>query len=490
MILAALLLNAVLNFGIGLVVARYLGPDEFGRFALAVALAVAVQVILFDWIRLAAIRFYSDATRRDAPSVRATLNASYAAAAVILLVGGALLFALEAFGSLSPDLFVLAMVTAAVNGMFDYSTGLLRASFRDRLYARLVIVKNVLALCLTLGGAVLFHSAPMAIVGGVLSLGGAVALLRAALADEGSGFGAASWPLARTYLGYAAPIVVANLLYLLIPLVNRAIVTELFGFAETGHLSLAWDFGQRSLQAIGTALDVVLFQIAVAVHARDGLQAAREQAARNLGLAVALLLPTALGLWLVLPSVEALVVPAEFRGPFGRYLTLLLPGLFALAVASYGVNPAFQIEKKTLPLILAAAIGCAGTPVFLLVMPAGSDASGLAMAQSGAYGAAALVLLALAGANAGLRLPPLRDLGGALGGAAAMVATGLPLRALAPGPQTLLLQVAAGGLVYAAVMLALDVGGLRAVLWARLRQAAPRLGLALPPTRAVTDRKA
>ena len=425
MILAALLLNAVFNFGIGLVTARYLGPDEFGRFALAVALAVAVQVIVFDWIRLAAIRFYSDATRRDAPNVRATLNASYGAATILLACGGFALFGLGAFASLSPDLFALALVTAVINGMFDYSTGLLRASFRDRLYARLVIVKNVLALCLTVGGAVLFHSAPMAIVGGVLSLGGAVALLRASLADEGSGLRAASWPLARLYLGYAAPIVVANLLYLLIPLVNRAIVTHLFGFAETGQFSLAWDFGQRSLQAIGTALDVVLFQVAVAIHAREGLAAARLQTSKNLGLVIALRLPATLGLWLILPSVEVLVVPPEFRGPFGHYLTLLLPGLFALSVASYGVNPAFQIEKKTLALILAAIVGCAGTPLFLLFMPAGDDASGLALAQSAAYGAAVLVLLVFAAVHAGLRPPPARDLLAAFGGSPAMVATGL-----------------------------------------------------------------
>ena len=245
--------------------------------------------------------------------------------------------------SLSPTLIVLAAVASLVNGLFDYSTGLLRASFQDRTYARLVIVKNALGLVLTAGGAIVFHSATMALVGGALSLGGAVALIRTALADPRSSARLASLPLAKHYLGYAAPIIIANLFYLLVPLVNRGIVTHFWGFGETGQFSLAWDFGQRSLQAIGSALDVVLFQIAVAAHGREGPSAARAQVARNLGLVLALMLPTALGLWLVIPSVESLIVPADFRGPFAQYLTLLLPGLFALSIASYGINPAFQI---------------------------------------------------------------------------------------------------------------------------------------------------
>ena len=470
-VLAALLINALFNFLIGLIVARFLGPEEFGRFAVAVALGLTVQVALFDWIRLAALRFYSGETRQDSPEVRATLDVGYGAAVLILTAGAAVVLGFGPAYALSPSLIGLALVATLVNGLFDYSTGLLRASFQDRLYARLVIIKNALALCLTAGGALVFHSATMALVGSALSLGGAVVLIRSALADPGSTVRVASGPLARRYLAYAAPIVTANLFYLLIPFVNRVIVTKLFGFAETGQFSLAWDFGLRALQAIGSALDAVLFQIAVAAHARDGAERAREQVARNLGLVIAAMLPATIGLWLILPSVEQLIVPADFRGPFQLYVSMLLPGLFALSIASYGINPAFQIEKRTAPLILAAAIGCAGTPLFMLLVPAGNDASGLALAQSCAYIAALALLIGLAVAKAGLRAPPWRDLLAASLGSALLVIIGLPLRRLEPGALTLVLQVLCGASAYGAVAFAFDLGGYRADLLSKVRSA-------------------
>ena len=70
----AFAINALFNFLVGLLVAKFLGPAEFGRFALAMATAVLVNSGCFDWIRLSAVRFYSARTRAEAPAVRATLD--------------------------------------------------------------------------------------------------------------------------------------------------------------------------------------------------------------------------------------------------------------------------------------------------------------------------------------------------------------------------------------------------------------------------------
>jgi membrane associated rhomboid family serine protease len=53
-VLLAFLLNSITNFVIGLMVAKYLGPEEYGRFAIAFAVTAVVQTALFDWLRLSA----------------------------------------------------------------------------------------------------------------------------------------------------------------------------------------------------------------------------------------------------------------------------------------------------------------------------------------------------------------------------------------------------------------------------------------------------
>ena len=73
--------NALFNFLVALLVARFLGPAEYGRFAIAWAAAVLINTAGFDWIRLSAVRFYSQRVREERPAVRATLEACFAALA-------------------------------------------------------------------------------------------------------------------------------------------------------------------------------------------------------------------------------------------------------------------------------------------------------------------------------------------------------------------------------------------------------------------------
>ncbi len=467
-VLAAFVVNALFNFIIGLIVAKFLGPEEYGRFALALALGLVIQTAVFDWIRLAAIRFYSERTRQDEPQVRATLDTAFAIIAVGLtaVVGAVLLSGLQ-FG-LSNALIGLSLATAVTNGLFDYSTGLARARFEDRQYGRLVLVKNALSLALTTGAAFWFASAKMALLGAIVSIAGSIVAARGALTDPDSEPRRAQYDLARSYLGYAFPIIAANLLYLLIPFLNRSLAAKYYGFAETGQFSLAFDLGLRAVQAVGSALDVLLFQIAVAAHESHGLERAKEQIARNITIVLAVIAPACAGVLLTLPSLEALVVPAEFRGPFGHYLTLMMPGLFALTLINFAVNPIFQIEKKTMPLIGAALIGCAATPVLVYFLPRGGDASSLAVAQSVAYIAALFALTAFATASRP-RWPSLSDLLRIAAALVAMIAVLLPMRGWTPGYLALATQIVVGAAVYALAALALDVGGLRTPVVEKIR---------------------
>jgi len=71
-------------------VAKFLGPAEFGRFALAFSIAVVVQTALYDWLRLSATRFYSQRTRDKEPAVRSTLDAAFIGVTLFLAFATAL----------------------------------------------------------------------------------------------------------------------------------------------------------------------------------------------------------------------------------------------------------------------------------------------------------------------------------------------------------------------------------------------------------------
>ena len=73
-VLLPFVVNAGLNFVLGLLIAFFLGPAEFGRYAIGAALIVLVNTAMLDWIRLSAVRFYSLSARETQPEIRATLD--------------------------------------------------------------------------------------------------------------------------------------------------------------------------------------------------------------------------------------------------------------------------------------------------------------------------------------------------------------------------------------------------------------------------------
>jgi small-conductance mechanosensitive channel len=151
----------------------------------------------------------------------------------------------------------------------------------------------------------------------------------------------------------------------------------------------------------------------------------------------------------------------------------MMTGLFSMAMIQYAINPVFQIEKKTAPLIVAALAACAADPLLLLVLPRGGGASNLAIAQAGAMLVALIVLTGFA-SRAWRQWPRPRDLAVTVFANALMGAIVLPMRGQQPGLATLIEQIAAGVAVYAVVVLGFDVAGLRSLTFARLRLAAAR----------------
>ena len=465
-VMLAFLINTVFNLIVGLIVAKYLGPSEYGKFALSIAVMTFGQALAFEWIRQCGVRFYSERSRHEAHHVRATLDAAFAGFGLLFFpIALAIAFLGPEF-SLPREFVALAFAASVANGLFDYQTALVRARFDDRLFLRVIGTKNLLGVAMMAGGAWATGSAKVTLIAGMASLLGSLLIWRRRLIDPGVALKTADRLLARQFAGYALPIVASIVLYQLIPLANREFAARFYGFAETGKFALAYDLGLRAVQAIGSALDVLLFQIAVRAHDVHGADHAREQIARNMAMVFAIMLPACVGLWIILPSVESLIVPEAYRGPFARFLTLLLPGLFLFSLGQFSVNAVFQIAQKTLPMVVAALAACVADIVFVLVLPRGVDASGIALAQSLSMAVGFVTLVGFAQTTRP-QWPRLRDLALTIAGSLGMAGLAWPLRALPPGPGLMCAQIALGGGFYLVIVALFDVAGLRRAVVAK-----------------------
>ena len=127
---------------------------------------------------------------------------------------------------------------------------------------------------------------------------------------------------------------------------------------------------------------------------------------------------------------------------------------------NFAINAFFQIGKRTMPLIAAAVLACTLNALLLVTLPRGSDASHFALAQTGAF-ASALVALTIFAASAGAKWPKLRDILLTITATMAMCAAVWPMRAWTPGVLTCIIQVTAGGAIFAAFAAAFNIAGLR-----------------------------
>ena len=477
MIALPFILNSLFNFAIGLLVAKFLGPSEYGRYALALSIAVVLQTLGLDWLRLSATRFYSEHDRRHRPQIRATLDVIFAAIACVALLA-AIGIAVSGLNlPLSPALVSLAIGTAVASGLFEFATALIRARFLDRSYAKLVVVRTLLSIVLTVGGAWYFGSAKVALIGVILSVVGSLVFSHRALNDETADPRLADRTLARRYAVYALPIVLANVLYQMVPMLNRGLVAHIHDFAEAGQLALAFDIGIRIVGAIGAALDVLLFQLAVLAEKTFGADAARQQIARNMGLVFAVILPVVTGCWLILPSFGRLFVPEPFRESFGHYFTLMLPAMLCIALTNFSVGPAFQIAHRTLPLIIGGLTALIANALAILLLPPSQGATRFALAQSIASGTSLAVMIGFL-FTLTPAWPRWRDIGGTIVVTALMLMAVIPLRMMTPGVVTLLLEMSVGVTIYTCGALLFDVGALRTMLLRKL-SAWPALGSAI-----------
>jgi O-antigen/teichoic acid export membrane protein len=454
-------LNAVFNLIIGLLVANFLGPADFGRYALAQSIGIVFNTVFIDWLRHSVTRFYKG-TNENAPAVRATLELTLGICciAICVVAGGAILAGVN-FG-LSLSLALIAPLIGITNGLFDFTTAMLRAEFRNKPYGKAIIIKNILSILLIVSGAAIFQSASLALAGLCVSILASLASIWKYILHPFETTAKASFAHVKIFAIYALPIMFANVLIQSIPLFNRTLLSQTIGFDATGQYSLAYDFGTRIMAGIGSAVDILLLQLAIRADHDFGRESAKKQLSRNLILVFAIMLPLCLGLWLVLPSFAYVLVPAAFQAQFITLFQALLPGFFAYAMLFFGFHQVLFVAQRTWPLFVAGAVAL-GLNVTLILTSHAVDPVMIAWFQSLSMIAALLI-----GCLFVFKLfpvaPSLRDAGTVMIAASIMVVSTIWIRSWQPGFTTLLFTSILGAIIYTTMLLSFNTAGLRTKL--------------------------
>lgn len=461
---AAFVLSALVQFLLGLVVAWLLGPAEFGAYALAVAAGILLQTLAFEWLRLAATRFF----HAGAAGLRRRLVLAFLASVAVALLVAAMGWRFLPSGR--PVLPAVAVGLAVAAGFLDLVAAMLRARFREADYARVLLVRNALGITLVplaagLGGTA--EAAASALFASLVVAAGAAWRLEAArFQPEEAGEPASAPPSLFAMAGYSGPVVVTNLFYLALFFGVRSWAAMTGGLALAGQISLALDFVLKLFTTFGSALDLWLFQRAVQANRDSGPDAGEEQLNRNQEMVLSFLLAMALGLVLVIDGLEVLLVRPDFRGFFAEAVMLLTPGIFLYALIQYAVHPYAQLAQRTivLPVTALAVVACAGAGAGVLAwLPPGTGGQGIAGIGIALAASMAAGLLLLAARSPGYQAPSPRFLGKLAVAILAMVLPVATIRQWESGVLAALAAIALGAAGFGLAAWLVDLAGLRQI---------------------------
>lgn len=322
---------------------RLLSPETYGRYALVVAGVGFFNVVFFQWLRLALLRFMPSYLDNQSSLMR-TIQAAFVG--IVILTG---IIALG-FCLLWPDstwrvLLFLAIPLLWGQAWFELNLELFRSRLKPLCYGAASGFKSVTALVV---GTVLA-------VFGLGAYGPLIGLITSYLL-AGLGFLIIDWrgirpmvdrPVLGQILRYGAPFTATFALDFVVSTSDRFLIAYFIGEGAAGVYSATYDLGQQTLILLMMVVNLAAYPLAVRALEQRGVEAAQRQLATHGTLLLGVSVPATVGFAVLANNITGLLLGPDFHEESARLLPWVVLAILLLGVRLYYFNLAFQLGQHT-----------------------------------------------------------------------------------------------------------------------------------------------
>jgi O-antigen/teichoic acid export membrane protein len=470
--LVSRLVPAVIAFGLVALYTRLLGPQAYGAYAFVTATAMLGVSLTATWLSVSAIRLYPRTEERTA-LFWALLVGILGVLCLGALVTAGLLFWLKT--GEERLLLLLGFLLFGFTAWFELNADLLAARLEAVRYLAFSLVRTALSGALGAALAWAGWGAEGILIG--LIAGVAVpGLFMVAREWRGVRLVPGHPPMLRRVLTFGVPLSLSYALGGIVFFTDRFIVSAMQGAAMLGLYAVGFDLADRIIKSLTQPLGTAALPLVVSKLENEGIEAAREQASRNLILLAGLVVPATAGVIAVTPELVEVMVGAPYRAMSREVIPLIALGAMLSGLRSSYFDHAFQLGLKTGRHVLVVSLMAVTNLVLGVVLVSRYGAVGAAYGTLAAY-AIGLVASILVGRTAFIMPFAAKDLG-KIG-----IATLAMLGVLAPLPELgalagLALKVVLGVATYLVCATLLGIGEIRQRI-AALPKAARALALGL-----------
>jgi len=446
---------------------RLLDPAGYGNYALVSASVGLLNALVFQWLRLALVR-YLPAYKDNSDTLKSTLLTVQYLLIALLGAAAAVICAIPAARDLRA-VVVCCWVLLAIQAPFEMFCEHARARIRPLQFMSMQLVRAFISLALGAGLIV----AGFGWWGPLIGVG--VGMLLPVAYAFGRDWRGLRLSIDRRALAticqYGLPLSLTVGLTIVISTSDRFLIAGMLGRDAAGLYSVAVDFTSQTIWLLMTVISLAVFPLAVRAWEEQGRKAAQDQMRHNAALLLLVGLPAVVGMAILAPGIADCFLGKSFRHAASHVLPLVAVGTFLAGFKACHFDAAFQFVNRTIIQVWIVLVAAVVNVALNLVMIRRFGINGSAVASVLAY-VLSIVLTAVVGRRY-LALPvPVRPLLQTLAAAGTMGLALYPLRHRL-GPVALATQIAAGAAVYGAALFALDFLGVRTAFWSR--------GSILPP---------
>lgn len=451
---------------------RVLDPAQYGAYALAFSVGSLVHTCALTWIESAMARFLAmrEGDGRTADHFT-TLYRLWIGAAVILPLACSVVLLLPLNTPLKIAM-VAALASALVNSLNRLAQERRRAAGEVSGAALLSIVSTIGGFLVGLGLALAGLGGAAPVLGIGVTSAACVALVLPGELKRMAG-GKFDKSLAKAYAAYGLPVSLSLILALVLASTDRLLLGAFLDEATVGVYHAGYSLGSRTLDVVFIWLGMAGAPALISALERGGQPALTEAAREQASFMTLLTLPAAVGLALVARPLADLMVGEELRHGAAHVTPWIAASGWLSGVTTYYLLQAFTLARRTPLLIVSMSAPAIANVILNLILIPRFGLDGALWATTMSYGLGAVAAWAL-----GRRGCPLPIPWGVLvkaGVACAAMAAGVSLVPTFGGVLELALKAGVGAAIYGAIVLGLDVGGLRAKLSVLVRRRAPAL---------------
>lgn len=448
---------------------RVLDPAQYGVYALAFSVGSLTQTMLLTWTEAAMARFL--ATRSQDGRLAdhfATLYRLWLGAAVLVPLACAAVMLAPLSAPMKVAL-VAALGSTLANSLMKLAQERRRAAGEVSGAAILAIAQSAggFAIGLALALAGLGGAAPVLGVGAVSALCAVVILPGELKRVAGGRFDAS---LARGYAAYGLPVALSLILALVLASTDRLLLAAFLDEATVGVYHAGYSLGSRTLDVVFIWLGMAGGPALIQALERGGQAALSEAAREQAGFMILLTAPAAVGLALVARPLADLMVGEALRAGASHVTPWIAASGWLAGMTTYYLLQAFTLARRTPLLIVSMSIPAAANVLLNLALIPRLGLDGALWATTLSYGLGAIVAWTLGRRACPLPMP--LDVLVRGGFACLAMAACVRLVPALGGLPELALKAGVGAAVYGAIVLGLDIGGLRAKLNLILRRRA------------------